>query len=60
MQKKPEQDAQPKWRSLTLSQETYDELEELRRREQEELGLSELSWNNFFARLAKKLKDERK
>jgi hypothetical protein len=48
-----------KHRSLNVSPEVYGELEALRRREQEDLGLHELSWNNFFARIAKVLRDEK-
>lgn len=60
MSKKIENESGGKFKSLTVNQDTYEEMETLRRREQEELGLPELSWNNFFARLVKKLKDQEK
>ena len=49
-----------KFRSLSVTQETFDELEELRREEQEGLGLPELPWNSFLSRMAKRLKGLKK
>lgn len=49
-----------KFKSLTVNKDTYGELDVLRKREQESLGLTDLSWNNFLSRLVKKLKDSRK
>jgi len=52
---KKEAEAPSKFKSVTLQQEVYDGLDELRKKEQEELGIPELSWNSFFARMLKKL-----
>ena len=57
---KKEADGQTKFKSLTVNKDTYGELDLLRKHEQELLGLTDLSWNNFLSRLAKKLKDLKK
>ena len=49
-----------KFRSLSVTQETFNALEELRREEQRVLGLPELPWNSFLSRMAKKLKSATK
>ena len=57
---KKEDESPSKFKSLTVNKDTYGELDILRRQEQESLGLTDLSWNNFLSRLAKKLKDSKK
>jgi hypothetical protein len=42
-------------RTITLSPETHDALDKIRQKKRADLGLDDLSWNNFLSMIAKDL-----
>jgi hypothetical protein len=57
--KKPDVEVSGKFKSITVNQEVYDELDALRERQKLDLGLPELSWNGFFSMWLKRQRDEK-
>ena len=59
MGKRDETETEHRHKTVTVDLEVYGELEALKKREQEELGLQDLSWNNFLARMARFYKEQK-
>lgn len=58
MVKKNEPEIQGKFKSITVNHEVYEELDGIRERDKQDLGLPELSWNSFFSMWLKRRRDE--
>ncbi len=58
--KKPAENTDGKYRTITVRTDVLDELEKLRRKQQEQLGFKELSWTNYMAIVVQRLKGGKK
>ena len=59
MAKKDEPEVQSKFKSITVNQEVYEELDVLRHRQKMDLGIPELSWNSFFSMWLKRVRESK-